>query len=173
MSQPPTEPDPQPEPRPVTGPPVTIVNEAKGPGTLGSIIVALVAIIGTVAGGAITGAYTYQTTSHNTDTQHFNELEDKRRTVYADYLSAATTLCIALQTGTPASKGIPLLTDLVNKESLVLLISRPQMQTPTEQLSDFLTEGSNDDPVRCDGKQFYALRSAFLKAAKQDFPDTY
>jgi hypothetical protein len=169
----------QPEPQTATAPPVTIVNKGKGPGTLGSIIVAVIAIIGTVAGGAITGYYSYETTSHNTDTQRFSQLEDQRRATYSAFLSSATQLCVGLQTGAPMAKIVPLLSDMTDKEATVLLISPAHLQAPTEQLHGYMTEQANTYLVNnaskpaCDSSRFGTLRDAFVNAAKQDFPDTY
>jgi hypothetical protein len=145
----------------------------EGPGTLGSIIVAVIAILGTVAGGAITGYYTYATTTHNTDAQRSSQLEDQRRAAYSDFLSAATALCVDMQTSQDPAKAVPLVSDMTDKESSVLLISPSHMQAPTEQLNDYLNGQANTTGI-CDGKnKFIPLRDAFVNAAKQDFPDTY
>jgi hypothetical protein len=157
---------------------VTIVNQGKGPGTLGSIIVAVMAIIGTVAGGAISGYYAYTTTSHNTDAQRSSQLEDQRRATYSDFLSSATQLCVGLQTGAAPAKVVPLLSDMTDKEALVLLISPAHLEDPTDQLFHYLTVqantylGNNAGKPACDSSSFGTLRNAFVNAAKQDFPDT-
>jgi hypothetical protein len=153
--------------------PVTVINQGKGPGTLGSIMVAVIAIVGTVVGGVITGYYNYETTRHSTDTQRSSQLEDQRRATYSAFLSSATAVCIALQTGgvSPA-RGIALITDMVDKEASVLLISPGHMQAPVEQLVNYL-QGQVNHNGTCDPNNFGTLRDTFLNAARQDFPDTY
>jgi hypothetical protein len=151
----------------------------EGPGTLGSIIIAVIAIIGTVAGGAITGYYTYTTTSHNTDTQRSSQLEDQRRATYATFLSSATDLCVGLQTGAPPAKIVSLASDMTDKEASVLLISPSHLQAPTVQLNDYVTKqaniylGNNATKAACAPSGFGPMRDAFVNAARQDFPDTY
>jgi hypothetical protein len=163
----------QPEPQPATPGPATTGDHGKGPGILGSIIVAVIAIIGTVAGGAITGYYTYATTSHNTDAQRSSQLEDQRRVTYSDFLSAATAVCIDLELRMPSAEVFSVIRDMTNKESSVLLISPSHMQAPADKLDGYLNTQGQTGQGTCDGNTFITLRNAFVNDARQDFPDAY
>jgi hypothetical protein len=139
-----------------------------------AVIIAIGGLLSTL-GAAFLGSYTSTNSVETTlNGQRFAQIQDQRRTVYADFISSTGTLCNGiievadhldrLTTAEQAHLNT-LAVGVLDEQARVLLIAGDGVTKPMQDLVNYSIQPGDQG---CEINKYLALRDAFVSSAQTD-----
>ena len=130
------------------------------------VVVAIVGLLATIGASALGGYWANRSVERQLESERSAAIQDQRREVYVDYMTATLRLCLAWGQGDD-EKLEQAATDVLNQEGRVMLIAGPDMRQAVHEFTAALVLVKKGADPAC-GKDYLTLRDAVIVGAEPD-----